>query len=374
MSDPSVEPTIPSVNAPAPVSGAARVLPFELRATGAEYFRIWIVNLLLTIVTLGIYSAWAKVRRLRYFYGNTFLDNSSFEYHGKPIAILKGRLIAVGAYAVFFLLAQFLPVVGIGILFIGFVFGLPWIVQRSRWFQMRMSSYRGLRFNFHGTYGGALAAYVGFAFVAVITFYLMLPRFLWGRVRYVLGNSSYGNVKFEFTTPLNRFYRFFYITVGLGLVLLIGFGVLAGLGGLLAGGAAASGGEGAQSNPLLGLFSLASIPAVLGFLILSLGLAGYYQKSFINESFGGLKLGPHQFHSKLQTWPLIGIYVTNLLLIVVTLGLYYPWAKVRQLRYQIENLSLEAQGDLDQFRATASQGTDAIGEEIGDFMDIDFGL
>ena len=50
---------------------ATRELPLEFRATGAEYFRIWIVNLLLTIITLGIYSAWAKVRRLRYFYGST---------------------------------------------------------------------------------------------------------------------------------------------------------------------------------------------------------------------------------------------------------------------------------------------------------------
>jgi uncharacterized membrane protein YjgN (DUF898 family) len=69
--------------------GASRVhIPFEFRGSGAEYFRIWIVNLLLTIVTLGIYSAWAKVRRLRYFYGNTYLDGHSFEFHGRPLAIL----------------------------------------------------------------------------------------------------------------------------------------------------------------------------------------------------------------------------------------------------------------------------------------------
>jgi Zn-dependent protease with chaperone function len=74
-------------------------VPFEFRATGAEYLRIWIVNLLLTIVTVGIYSAWAKVRRLRYFYGSTALDGASFEYHGKPLAILKGRLITVGVSA-----------------------------------------------------------------------------------------------------------------------------------------------------------------------------------------------------------------------------------------------------------------------------------
>ena len=52
-------------NAPSPVQR------FEFTGSGSEYFKIWIVNVLLTIVTLGIYSAWAKVRRLRYFYNNT---------------------------------------------------------------------------------------------------------------------------------------------------------------------------------------------------------------------------------------------------------------------------------------------------------------
>lgn len=49
--------------------------PEQLQFTGkgSEYFGIWIVNLLLTILTLGIYSAWAKVRRLQYFYRNTQL-------------------------------------------------------------------------------------------------------------------------------------------------------------------------------------------------------------------------------------------------------------------------------------------------------------
>src|SRR5262245_52514343 len=82
-----------------------RPLPFQFSASGGEYFRIWIVNLLLTIVTLGIYSAWAKVRRLRYFYGSTQIAGSSFEYHGRPLQILKGRLIAAALLIPYFLVA-----------------------------------------------------------------------------------------------------------------------------------------------------------------------------------------------------------------------------------------------------------------------------
>ena len=53
--------------------------PFQFTGTGGEYFKIWIVNILLSIVTLGIYSAWAKVRRKQYFYGNTRVAGSALQ-------------------------------------------------------------------------------------------------------------------------------------------------------------------------------------------------------------------------------------------------------------------------------------------------------
>ena len=59
-------------------------MPFEFKGTASQYFGIWIVNLLLTIITLGIYTPWAKVRTKRYFYGNTLLDGSPFDYLASP--------------------------------------------------------------------------------------------------------------------------------------------------------------------------------------------------------------------------------------------------------------------------------------------------
>ena len=59
----------------APAAGpACEPISFQFKGRAGEYFRIWIVNTLLSVVTLGVYSAWAKVKRLRYFYGSTFLD------------------------------------------------------------------------------------------------------------------------------------------------------------------------------------------------------------------------------------------------------------------------------------------------------------
>ena len=350
---------------PGSPAAPARTIPFEFHATGGEYFRIWIVNLLLTIVSLGIYSAWAKVRRLRYLYGNTRLDQTVFEYHGRPIQILKGRLIASGAYAVFYVAAQIKPWAAIAFLPLA-AFGVPWIIMRSRRFQMHMTSYRGLRFRFTGGYGAALRAYVGWPLLAALTLGFLIPRSIWEQVNYLLSKSHYGTEQARFTTARGVFYKFYYVTMGLSVMLgAAALGVFAAL-------AATADSEGESS--LAALTTTSGVALFVAVVVLYMLLFAYYQKSYLNASFNGLELGPHRVESSLQTWPLFVLYLSNFVLIVLTVGLYSPWAKVRQMQYQLSQLRVVAWGDLDQFIAAAGEGVDAIGEEVGDFFDLDFGL
>jgi uncharacterized membrane protein YjgN (DUF898 family) len=135
-------------------------MPFEFRGNAREYFKIWVVNLALTIVTLGIYSAWAKVRKLRYFYGNTYLDGSSFEFLGRPIAILKGRIIAVMAFAAYWLAANFYPLANLALLPV-FALCFPWVMVKALNFRARNSAFRNLTFSYQGSYLQIAAAYFG---------------------------------------------------------------------------------------------------------------------------------------------------------------------------------------------------------------------
>jgi uncharacterized membrane protein YjgN (DUF898 family) len=249
--------------------------------------------------------------------------------------------------------------------------------MRSRLFQMRMSSYRNIRFNFHGNYADALGAFIGWAILAVITLYILVPIWLWKRVNYSLGNSAYGRERFRFVQSQGTYFRFYYITLGLSLALLIAVSMVVGAGAMAAIGAQTAGASAGAADPSQALAALATgtgILGILGAIVGALGIAGYYQKSFNNAAFGGLQIGTGQFVSTMKSWPLIWIYVSNLFGILLTLGLFYPWAKVRQMRYQFDNLRLNLPGSMEQFTAAAGQGTDAVGEEVGDLMDIDFGL
>jgi uncharacterized membrane protein YjgN (DUF898 family) len=350
---------------------SARIVPFEFRGSGAEYFRIWSVNLLLTVVTIGIYSAWAKVRRLRYFYGSTRLDGHAFEYHAAPLAILKGRLIAFGLYVAYAVIAQVYPE-GSLLLLVPLAFVLPWVVMRSRKFHMRMSSWRGLRFDFHGDYRGALKAYVGWLLAAVLTLYILFPVYLRERIAYALGNSAYGSQPFRFTTAQSVFWGFGLATVGLVVLLVIGWSAAVGIVAAMAAiaGEVAKPVEGGPSSTLVS----AVLVATLGLIVVGLAVAAYYSRSVTNAAFGGLEIGPHRLQSTLRTAPLFGLYLKNFILVVLTLGIYYPWAKVATVRYQFAHTALLAHGDLDDLRAAASAGGTATGEEISDFFDVDFGL
>ena len=62
-------------------SGKNCMKEIEFKGKAMEYFGIWLANILLTVVTIGIFSAWAKVRRLKYFYNNTNILENSFLYH-----------------------------------------------------------------------------------------------------------------------------------------------------------------------------------------------------------------------------------------------------------------------------------------------------
>src|SRR5882672_4287789 len=132
-------------------------LDIRFTGSGSEYFRIWIVNLLLTIVTLSLYHPWAKVRRLRYFYGNTLVDGHALDFHGDPKKMLRGYLL-VGLMVILYSVAgKFSPTAGlVAFLIVGAIW--PALFKASMQFRLANTSWRGLRFRFKGDVGGSYKA------------------------------------------------------------------------------------------------------------------------------------------------------------------------------------------------------------------------
>ncbi len=340
-------------------------LPFEFSGKGSEYFSIWIVNVALTIVTFGIYSAWAKVRKLQYLYRNTSLAGSSFDYHGNPMGILKGRMIALGALVAVQLSLEFSPVLGLFLIVVVAAI-MPWMIKRSLQFKLYNSSYRGLRFGFAGSTGGAYRVFLGLT-VAAAFIGLIWPYTHHQIKSYQHNNSRFGQTEFNFSARPGEFYQVYFIAglLGILLLLLLVMTVSSALAPLFAS-------EGRSTNPLA---FVVPILIVFAFFSIYQAIIGpFVQARLQNIVWNNTQLGPHSFISNVSARKMMFITFTNLLLIVVTLGLYKPFAVIRLLRYRFAHLSCVPQGSLDHFVAGQLQQQSATGEETAEMFDIDISL
>lgn len=342
--------------------------PFEFTGAGGEYFRIWIVNLTLTILTLGVYSAWAKVRRLQYFSRHTRAAGSVFDYHGKPLAILVGRVIALGLFAVYSLAnAVPGPLTLLALLMLGGL--MPLLLRNSFRFRLHNTSYRGLRFSFRGTVGEAYVTFLLFGILMFGTLYLLAPMFHQRMKAYQHGFAWFGRTRFRISAGIGAFYRI-YLLVGLVfIVLMVGGGIA--FGGLIAGLVPDTV---PGTKPDASVIGAALFGVFLLFMAVSLVVGPLFQSRIGNLVWNSTTLGEHRFESRLRFWPLLGIGLSNFVLVLLTLGLYMPWAAMRVARYRAECMSLLPASPLDQFLADAAVDATATGEETAEMFDFDIGL
>jgi len=338
---------------------------FLFSGTGGEYFGIWIVNILLSVLSLGIYSAWAKVRRMQFFYRNTQLAGAGFDYHANPWAILKGRLIAGGIMSAYYGLAFVSPIAG-GVAFVVVLGLMPWFITRALRFRLYNTSYRGLRFRFTGTTFEAYKVFVLWPLATVFTLGLLGPMWHQRLKRYVHSNAWYGRTPFSFHATIGSFYG----------VYLQAFGLLAAfvvVGGVLAGpflvGAMASGGSTRTIGIIVGV-----LVAVLLYLSGSLTLWAFTTSRIQNLAWNNTHLGPHQFVSSIGAGRLAFITVTNLLGVVLTLGFYKPFAVVRLTEYFLSQSRVAVSGSLNDFVAGEKLSVGASGEEAVEMFDLDLAV
>ena len=337
--------------------------PFKFTGDTYEYFRIWIVNVFLTLITLGIYSAWAKVRTKRYFYANTSVDGSTFEYLAKPGAILKGRLIVAGGVIVVTLIAY--TVLGAELwLFLGFLLAWPWLTVTTLRFNARNSAYRNIRFGFRGTTAQAFATYLKGYLIVIVTLGIGYYYFTWLRHRFRIDNSRFGTSSFAFQLEKPKGYFGAYFAAGF-------FGTLVAIPALIIVLLVAPLIQ-AESPDSFFFALLLYLPGVFFWLF----YYAYLKVRLTNLIFGSTRLASagDGFYSTLEVIPLFTIYLTNLIAIVLSVGFLIPWAMIRTARYRADNLKLKNMGDLTEFIGSQEEEISALGEEAGEVLDLDLGL
>jgi len=314
-------------------------LPFEFRGKGFEYFKLWVVNTLLSVMTLGIYSAWASVRNKRYLYANLYLNNSHFRYLANPIQILKARIIAVLFLVIYNIVLQTMPIIGL-VLTVFLLISIPYFINKSMAFNRRMTSYKNIQFRFNASYKQAFMVTLIWPLLGLLTLGLLYPKALKEIHAYTANNSAYGKSKFYFSAS----------TWDYGKPALFAAAIVLSLGLSLWG---------------ISLIwpSLQFIAPII-FVLTYFALIIFFIVTVNNIFYQNLQVQKHQFTANYTMGGLFKVILINTFLIMMSLGLYLPAAKIRLLKYLAENVTLNAHDSLENFSAATPENVSALGEEM----------
>jgi uncharacterized membrane protein YjgN (DUF898 family) len=332
----------------------------EFTGSTREYFRIWIVNLFFTLITLGIYSAWAKVRKKRYFYGSLRLDGDTFDYFASPKTILKGRIVAVALFVIYAFSSEIWPVSTYGFWLV-FLLVLPWLVTRALAFNARNSGYRGIRFDFLATVREAARIYIFMPLVVLVSLGFAFPWLAARQKEFIVSHHAYGTSGFECKVPVGRFFGI-YLLAGL---MMIGVSV-------------------PTFGLMIGASFLRDLPESVAWLqfavptaLMYLGYAAVYaymQANTANVMWEGTRGPGVRFSCTLSARKLALIYVQNIVAVAVSAGLLIPWAVVRTLQYRLENFTMIVEEERVLEASPALDRVGATGQELGDIFNLDLGL
>lgn len=356
---PPVQDDAPDGEAPPPPE--PRTAGFVFSGTASGYFRIWIVNICLSLVTLGIYSAWAKVRTGKYLRSHTSLDGMPFSYDADPLAILRGRVVATVLFAAWTGLSYISPFAQLALL-PPLAFLMPWLVVASLRFNARVSSYRNVGFRFHGDYTGALEKFLGLPLLAGLTGGLLAPWVIHRQRTWEAEKTTWGDRRLELRAQVSDFYAAYLplIIAGFLFVILLFVGI----------GMSAFGEEGAAGDAPMAVML---IPVLSYGLLLLASLVTY--AATLKCVLGHLWVGD-QAHLECRIHPgrYAWIIASNSLLALVTVGMLYPWGEVRRLRYLAGLTSVTGVESFETVTGPRGGSASATGEEIANAFDVEVGF
>lgn len=294
---------------------------------GGELFVIFVINVLLKLVTLGVYHFWAKTRVRRYLWTQASVDGEHLEYTGTGDELLLGFLKVVGLMVLLgigaALLAINLPIVFFVVLGIGYVLS-PVAVGAGLYganrYKLTRTRLRGIRFGLEGSAWDYGMQFFGYSLLTILTLGLYTPFMRMKLARYTLGNTRFGNARFQFSGKGGDLFGAFFLTWLLTI-------------------------------PTLGLIWF------------------WYGAREARYRVEHIRIEGVRFKLALSGRRLFWLMLSNLLLLVVTLGLAFPWVLCRNLRIVLERVSVDGALDYDRI-LQAQQVSSATGEGLVEALDL----
>lgn len=298
---------------------------------GLDYFVIMVVNAILTALTLSIYYPWARAKELKYVYGSTSFNGDRFSFSGTGNEMFIGYLKTILIFAIMFaaytslLLAEH-PILAILVLYAFLIAIVPLALHGSYRYRMARTSWRGIRFGYRGDRKELIMNFIKWFLLTIVTLGIYGAWMSVNINNYVIGHIRAGNVQFKYNANGSKYFWIF----------------------------------------LKGYF----------LTIITIGIYGFWWYKDIFEFYvNNLSLEKDDksitFRSRATASDVFMLEVPNLLIFVFTLGLGLAWVETRTMKFICDMIEMEGDIDLDTLAQTEDDYSDATGEEMSDFFDID---
>jgi uncharacterized membrane protein YjgN (DUF898 family) len=308
---------------------------FKYFGKGTEFAIIYFKNIILTLLTLGLYYPWAKVEFLKYHYQSTELDNVRFSFHATGNEVFRGF---IKVYAIIFVLYAFLIyamqtqnetllISSTLFFYLFFILILPFAIHGAIRYRSSRSSWKGIHFKYLGDRKELFMLYIKGLFLTIITFGIYSPWLQVDIRKYIFSNLQFGNLKFKFK------------------------------------------GEG------LDLFWI-MLKLVLLFYI-TLGIYGFFfYRNILQFYIDNIEITQENkkipFKLNMTTGDVFELLIVNFLLILFTFGLATPWVIVRTSKFILRFIVIEEGLDTDIIlQSKQDDYDDATGDDFLDFLDFD---
>ncbi|RYF16870.1 MAG: DUF898 domain-containing protein [Comamonadaceae bacterium] len=379
--------------------------PLEFSGGGGEFFRVWIVNVLLTVVTFGFYTPFARRRTAQYFWGHTMVADSPLEFTAQQKKMVVGFLLLVVLYLAFKVAAETGQDTTVSLMMLAGAGFAPYFWGSAMRFRLNATRWRGVRLQFTATWpevyfaswplfiaalawagaavaidarvspsmtpaqakaaAGPVLIAVGFALLVTV---VCLMRLEFNYKSLLVGKARIGGQPGRWKPVFGDFVKIWLATVGVfvGSVVLVAVllvAVTGGLGSLLP----------RKAGLAAILIGIALFIAFVFLLFLVSGPARAYREARLHRLVWNNIGVSHvaRFKCDLRVGGYVMLRVKNILLTLLTLGFYRPFALVSEYRMKVDSVTLHVKGGLDQLAGQLAREEQGLGDAIADAAGLD---
>ncbi len=349
-------------------------LPVGNRSTILAMLWIGFYTTILNIFTLTIFRFWGRTHFRRRLWADTFVGDDSIEYTGRGLELFIGFVIAIFTLMVPFvgavvaaqlLLGPEMLVLVIIPLYLALFVIIGIAIFLARRYHLSRTRYRGIRFAQTGSAIGYGFAAFGYGILTAITLGWFGPEARIRLSRRMWDNAYFGSEKFSFANTEEAMREPVYASFAVAWVGgILAYGVWVAWLTLEMGGSDFDPAATQDVEFIVRLY-LSMIP-----LIIFIGLAlAWHEAVMIRRIIKSLEVGGLRMSSRISTFDIIELTITNVLLLIVTLGFGFMSVQMRVWRRVANRMSLDGEIDF----ATIKQNehmAPSQGEGLADGLDI----